>query len=146
LARGPGDEAGEILDRRLAGHDDAEGIAGDPEDVGEVLDRVPGDAGGVGQAEDAQRDLRQGVAVGAGLLHGLRGQRATGPGPVLDDHLLAQQLARALGQRAHGQVGGAAGRKGNEQPHRLRRPGALRAQHRGARHEAGGSGLDEGSA
>ena len=140
---GPGHEIGPGLDGRLGGHHHPEGIAGDAQDVGDVLDRVPADLGGVGQAEHAQRDLRQGVAVRLGLLQGLRRQRAAGAGAVLDHHGLPEQLGRVFRQSAHGQVGGAARREGDHQLDGLHRPGALGAQ---ARRDAGGNtGHQQGS-
>ena len=107
------------LERRIGWHHDAEGIARDVEHVADVLDRIPVDLGGVGQAEHAQRNLRQRVAVGLGCLQRLRGQRATGAGLVLDDHGLAEDLAGVVGQHAHGDIGGTACGEGNHELDRL---------------------------
>ena len=71
----------------------------------------PVDLGGVGQAEHAQRNLRQRVAIGRGALQGLRGQRAASAGFVLHHHGLAQDPAGVVGQNAHGDVGEAPGGK-----------------------------------
>ena len=139
---GPADEIGPGLEGRIGGHDDAEGIARHVDDVGDVLDRVPVDLGRVGQAEHAQRNLRQRVAVGRRGLQLLRRQGAAGTGLVLDDDGLPQDLSRRCRPGAHGDVGRAAGREGNDE---LDRPGGERLRKRAERRRGNGGGckLDE---
>src|SRR5690606_30494907 len=54
IGLGIGDEIVPVLDRSVGRHHDAEGIAGEIEDIADVLDRIPVDLGGVGEAEYAQ--------------------------------------------------------------------------------------------
>ncbi|MCY1238800.1 hypothetical protein D9M72_515570 [compost metagenome] len=121
IGLGVGDVLLHGLDRRIGRHHQAERIAGEVDDVAQVLDRVPVDLGGVRQAVDRHGNLGQRVAVRRGGLHHLRGQHATGAGLVLDDHRLAQDLGRVLGQDAERDVGGAAGGVANHQADRALR-------------------------
>src|SRR5690606_16258285 len=60
---------------------------------------------------------QQRVTVGRGLGHGVRGNGAGGARLVFHHHALAQGFAQRLGDQAGGQIGGAAGRGGNQQRH-----------------------------
>ncbi len=60
--------------------------------------------------------------------HGLGGDVATGPGPVLNDELLAEPFGQPLRQQARCDVGRAASGETDDDAHRLRRIG-LRACH-----------------
>ncbi len=75
----------------------------------------PVDLRGVGHAEDPERDLRDRVAVRRRGLQHLRGQRTSGSRLVVDDDRLAQHLGCILGEHPHGDVGGAARRKSDDQ-------------------------------
>ena len=130
------------LERRVRRHHQAEGIAGDVQDVADVLDWVPINFGGVGQAKHAQRDLRQGVAIGRRGLQRLRGQGAARAGLVFNNHRLAQNFGGAIGQRAHGDVRWSASGERNDEPDRLGRKAlGLGGQNRGD--QGGASELDE---
>jgi hypothetical protein len=74
------------------------------------------------KAEDGDRDLRDGVAVGlAGRRHGGGSDGAAAAGLVVDHDRLAEMLRGGLGDRPHGDVGRAAGRPGHDQGDRFRR-------------------------
>ena len=79
IGLGVGEEFAERLPRRLGFHNDAEGIAGEADDVGEVGRRIERHLGHERIAEDRDRDLRDGVAVGLGGRGHLRGARASLP-------------------------------------------------------------------
>jgi hypothetical protein len=57
---------------------------------------------------------QQRVAVGRRVHHLLRGDVAAGAGLVLDDHRLADRGLHLLGDQAGHDVGGAAGREGDD--------------------------------
>jgi len=135
---GVGDEVGPGLERAVAGHHDAEGVAGHVQDIADVLDRVPVDLGGVADAKHPQRGLRDGVAVRLRGLQLLHGQRAASARLVFHDHRLAQDLAGVLGELAHGDVRRAASREGDHQLDGLGREGLRMAGQRQQRAEQGG--------
>ena len=115
IGLGIGDEVGPGFERAVGRHHDAKSVAGDVQHIGDVLDRVPVDFGGVTQTENAQRDLRQGIAVGRCALQLLRGQGAAGTGFVFDDDRLAKNLRGVIGQRPHGDIGRPASGKSDDQ-------------------------------
>jgi hypothetical protein len=118
-----GDEIGDRLDRRIGTHRDAERVAGQARDVREVLQRVELHLLHVRQPLHADGGLRQRVAVGLRRNEFVRPQHAARARLVVDDHLPAEALARALGERAHHRVGGAAGGPRTDQADRLGRIG-----------------------
>jgi len=69
-----------------------------------------------------------------------RADGAARAGAVVDDQLLAQVLGHALRHHARHEVGGAAGRKGHDQAHRVRGPGRLALCHGGQ-----GDGASQGT-
>ena len=129
-------------------HDDAEGVAGDVDDIGEVVQRVEvRPVGHLRQAEDGDRHLGQGVAVGPRVLHHQRAERAGHARAVLDHDRLAQVPRGDLGHRAHLPVGRPARRPGNDQADRtVGEPVLLRGGgpgERGARAEGEGRAAGE---
>ena len=89
-------------------------------DVGEVLDRIPGRLLHQRQPHDRDRHLRDGVAVGLGVGgHDGGPERAGSARLVVDDDGLAEVLGGAFGDRAHGDIGGAAGRPRHDHRDRL---------------------------
>ena len=72
----------QVLSRESAGTT-TKGVARDVEHVADVLDRVPVDLGGVGQAERPAESAPAMAAIGRGALQGLRGRRAASAGLVL---------------------------------------------------------------
>ncbi|SPK72371.1 protein of unknown function [Cupriavidus taiwanensis] len=139
---GVGDVVLHGLDRRIRRHHQAERIAGQVDDVAQVLDRVPVDLGGVRQAVDRHGHLRQRVAVGRGALHQLRRQHAAGTRLVLDDHGLAQDFRGVVGQHAERDIRGAAGGVADHQPDRALRElvGLGLGRHGGKTEGRGGGG------
>ena len=110
------------LERRFGAGGDAEGVAGEMDDVGKILGRIPGDFLHQRQAEYRDRQLRDGVAVGLGSRrHGGRADGAAAAGLVVDRDRLAQHLRGAVGDRAHRNVGRSARRPRHDQGDRLGR-------------------------
>ena len=109
---GVGHQVLDALDRRVGRYHQAKGVAGQAGDPGEIFQRVVSHLLHVRNAENAVRQLRQGVAVGLGVDHLDGAQHAAGAGFGVDDDGLAQRLAGAFCQRAYDGVGGAAGRPG----------------------------------
>jgi hypothetical protein len=71
----------------------------------------------------ADDDLRvraeqQCVAIGRRFGYGLHGDVAVGPGTVLDDHRLAERLAKLRREQPRDGIGCSAGRIGHEEPDR----------------------------
>src|SRR6185436_6125293 len=96
------------LELRIGLHHDAEGVAGEADDVGEVVDRVPVDLLHVRHAEGGNGELRDRVAVGpGGLGHGRRAVHAAAAGPVLDHQRLAEGALGDLAELAEIEVGAA---------------------------------------
>ena len=138
LARGL-DVVLEGLPRRVGAHHEAEGVAGDADDEGEVVDRVPGHLLHVRQPRHAHRVLRQRVAVGLGVQrHVARAGGAAAAGHVLHHHLLAQHLGGDLGQRTVVAVGAAAGGPGHDDGDGARREGLCAGGAVGQRQQAAG--------
>ncbi|MNY17474.1 hypothetical protein D3C86_1507950 [compost metagenome] len=106
------------LDRRIGRHHQAERVAGQVDDVRQVLHRVPVDLGGVRQAVDRHGHLGQRVAVRRGGLHQLGRQHAAGTRLVLDDHRLTEDLRGVIGQHAERDIGGTARRVADDQADR----------------------------
>ncbi len=104
-------------------HDDQ--LAGaDQPDRREILARVVADVA-VERRIDRERAgaaEHQRVAVGRGLRHRARGDRAAGAGAVLDDDVLAERLAHLLGDDARHHVVAAAG---GVRHHQRDRPGRI---------------------
>ncbi len=124
-----GSELEQVFDRferAVERHHDTEGDAGQLDDRRGVADRIPGQFLHMRRAQRRLRQLRQGVAIGRGLLQDRHGQGAAGARPVFDDDALAQGLARDVAQQAHRDIGGAASRPGHDQNDRPRRKGRLR--------------------
>ena len=110
------------LERPFRAGGDAERVAGEMDDVGEILGRIPGHFLHQRQAEHRDRKLRDGVAVGLRRRrHGRRSDRAAAAGLVVDRDRLAQHLGGAFGDRAHRDVGRSAGRPRHDQGDRLGR-------------------------
>src|SRR4051794_8220818 len=61
------------------------------------------------------------VTIGRSLRDDARRYRVTGPGAVLDDHLLAPELAHRSGENASETIGHTAGPGAEDQPHRFER-------------------------
>ena len=73
--------------------------------------------GGIdGDRADSGEEQR--VTVGIGLRHILRGDRAIGARLVLHRDRLAERVMHLVGDQPRGDVGRAARREGNDQPHR----------------------------
>ena len=127
---GVGEELLERLPRRIGSHHDTECVTADADDVGEVRARIESRLSHEGKAEDGDRDLRDRVAIGlCGRGHLARGERAGATRPILDDDRLPEMLFGRGRERAHADVGGAAGGPGHDEgdgPHGkiLRRRGA----------------------
>ncbi len=131
------------LELRLGAGGDAEGVAGEVNDVGEVLGRIPGDFLHQRQAEHRDRNLRDGVAVGlGGGRHGGRADRAAAAGLVVDRDRLAENLRGAVGDRAHRDVGRAARRPRHDQRDRL---GRIFLRAGGGRHQHADGGDSDAS-
>ena len=113
-------QRGPVAPARLAPHHQAGEIAGQRQDVGEVVHRIPG--GGArheGVRQDAGMDLADRIAIRLGLaVQHLRGEGAARAGTVLHQDWLAQLPPRDLRQHAHLAVGGAARSPGHDQPDR----------------------------
>ena len=62
------------------------------------------------------------MAIGLGARHRFGADQPAAAGSVLDEELLAERLAQALGEHPAQQVIGAAGRIGHHDPDRLARP------------------------
>ncbi|MNV82100.1 hypothetical protein D3C71_1758140 [compost metagenome] len=75
-------------------------------------------------------------------MQGLRGQGAARAGLVLNNHGLAQDFAGAVGQRAHGDVGGAACGEGDDELDGFARK-ALGLRHERGGGQAGGSPFND---
>ena len=89
----------------------------------------------------------EGVAVGFGLGDVIGGDVAAGAGLVLDDELLAEFLGYLGGDDPRQNVGGAAGREGNDELDRPCRPFGGLGPPRQQRQRAGGdSTLQNGAA
>jgi hypothetical protein len=81
--------------------------------------------GALDQPVDHQRARRaeqQGITIGCGLGDGGRADITARSGAVLDDHLLAELVAKLLSDKARDDVGGAAGSEWTDQRNRARRP------------------------
>ena len=93
---------------------------------------------------------QQGVAIGTGLRHPLRGDDAAGAGPVVDHHRLAQRARHGLAHGARREVGDAAGAERHDQRDRsLGKTGlGTHAERRGGGGHggAGGSGGEPSAA
>ena len=85
----------------------------------EILEQAFVDRGG-------EQRQQQRVAVGRGARDHLGAEIAAGPGPVLDDELLAEYVAHALSDHPRQDVGRAAGCKSDHHPDRPGGIGALR--------------------
>ena len=117
------------------------GVAAMLIDRHEVGQRVVADLGVDGRVggRGRHRGHAQHVAVGRGLDHLERADRAAAAGLVLHQHLLAQFLAQAGRDDARDDVGGAARREGHDQADRLAREGLGQGQRgRQGRHGQGG--------
>jgi hypothetical protein len=101
----PGHQLLDVADRRLGPDHQPEGVAGQAGDPGEVLQRVELHLLHVRHPEHALRQLGERVPVRLGVHQLDRTERAGRAGPVLDQHVLAQRLAGALGEGAHHDVG-----------------------------------------
>ena len=109
---------------------------GRPADLGNRREILVGLVGQTGHQvwRDGMRAAggeQQRVAVRRGLGRLARADGAARAGAVVDDQLLAQVLGHALRHHARHEVGGAAGRKGHDQAHRMRGPGRLALCHGG---------------
>jgi hypothetical protein len=136
----PGDQAGEVGGRQEAriGDDDQRRRA-DMGDVGEAAQRVIGharidrrrhhDRRGVGQHER--------IAIGRLRRDMRRPQRAAGPRPVVHHHPLRQALREGIRQHPRDDVGGTAGRKGDDDADRPGRPLRLLREGRRAERKGG---------
>jgi hypothetical protein len=98
------DQIGDRFVGRVGLDHDAEGVAGQAGDVGEVAQRVELHFLHVRQACHTDGDLRQGVAVGCRLDQLIGPQHAAGTRLVLDHHLHTQCFAGAFAQRTHDDV------------------------------------------
>ena len=105
------------------GHDDgAQAVAAEQDDVGEVLDGIEARLLHVGHAVDRDRQLRDGVAVGLGVVRHRGGaQRGAAARLVVDDHRLSQVLRGALGDAPEQQVCRQSRSERDDQRDRLRR-------------------------
>ena len=106
----------EFLERfpgRITAHRDAERVAADADDVGEILCRIDRGFAQERIAEHRKRDLRNRVAVGipaCAELHRRKGR--AGARPVLDHERLPEVLLGRAGERAENDVARAAGGHG----------------------------------
>jgi hypothetical protein len=142
IGLGVGEELLERLPRRISSHHDTERVTTDADDVGEIRARIESRLGHEGKAEDGDRDLCDRVAIGlCGRGHLARGERARAARPVLDDDRLPEMLFGRGRERAHADVGGAAGGPRHDEgdrPHRkiLRLRGAEPCGQSGREHGA----------
>jgi len=73
------------------------------------------------ESDRAHRGEEQRVAVGIGLRDILRGDGAIGAGLVLDRDRLTERRVHLVGDQPRGEVGRAAGGKGDDEAHRAGR-------------------------
>ena len=103
-------------------HDNAVRISRQIQDIGEILQRIPGGFHNVRQAQDAHRNLRQGIAIWFGRgRHGGRSHGAASPGFVFDDDRFSQMLACSFRQNPKNDIRASAGDPGNNNGHRFDR-------------------------
>ena len=116
-----GDELLERARRQRCGNHqqvDAFGEDGDRSEVAQRIRRIAVErqVDGQGRAVEEQR-----IAVGRALRHVLVGDVGAGARLVLDDYLLAEELAHARGEQARVDVDAAAGREVDDEADRARR-------------------------
>ncbi len=119
IGLGVGDELRKCLPRRIAADHDAEGVAGQADDVGEILGGIERCLRHERIAEHGDRKLRHRIAVRFRVGgHLARPERAAGAAAVFDHDRLAEMLLRRGGERAQDDVGRAAGGERHDQCHR----------------------------
>ena len=117
IGLGIGEEFFPILPGAIGLHHHPEKIAGQMDDIGEILHRVPGRAARHHrEAEDGDGQLPDHIAIAALFLrHGRRGQGAAGTAAIVNNHLLSKIARSRFRQGAQLAIGGSAGRPGHDQ-------------------------------
>jgi hypothetical protein len=138
IGLGIGDQLGDGLRRERRRHDHDERRRADIADRRDIADEVEAEIGVQQVAERVRRrDLEQRVAVRRGADHRFGRDIGAGAGLVLDDELLAQPIRQRLPDQPRGDVGRAARRIADDEPHRprriiQRRRGARQGRHGGS--------------
>ena len=131
IGLGEVDDVLPLLEGTVGLDDRAEAVASHQDDVGEVLDRIEGGLLHVGDAEDGDGDLPDGVAVGlGGAGHRCRTQRGAAAGLVVDDHRLTQMRRGGFRDAPEQEIGAHAGLERHDQGNGLRRKIVGRGQGR----------------
>jgi len=135
------DELGNGLrrERRIYLHDKR--VTDDARDRCDVADEVETELvieRGVDRVRRGDKEQR--VTVRGRARHGFGGDIGGCPGSVFDDELLAELLRQPLTDQARGDVGGAAGGKADNQPHRPGRIGLRPCNTRDSRQRGSAGG------